>query len=575
MLFKHHCLRMIKGRSTGKIKCKEAVVIGKTLVYNRGVQAGREFSLPECILETDEFTLYKDGKHMIKVQEYRGHIRNWEALCEELCIDKSLSRREREERILVRAFETWQFDMAAHLYGMFAFALWDEEEKQLFCLRDQFGTKPFYYYETEDGQLLYGTTIRGIMEQPGFVKELNEEMLQIYLSLTYVAGENTFFRGLKKLLPGRYLIWKDGVVTVKRYWKPEFHPDDSKSLEEWADEIHTTLGEIMKEVKTSDERVESFLSGGVDSSYVLAMSDADTADTCGYEEERFDESVLAVETARILERKISRRVINPEEYFNIVPYVMYNMEQPLGDASAIVFALGCQATAEHTKICYSGEGADEFFGGYNMYRNAERYGENLKNFYVGNTNIMKEDDKKKILKKYDPDVLPIEVAQSIYEETEGLDPLTKMSNIDIQIWLEGDIYLNVDKMSEAAGLEVRMPLTDLRIFDIASRMPSKYKVNEEQNKVAFRTAAQKMLPEEIAFRKKLGFIVPIRIWMADDRYNQDVRAKFHSEMAEKFFNVEEINTIFDEYVGGNSDNWRKVWTIYTFLVWYEEYFVKR
>ena len=566
---------MIKGRSTGKIKCKEAVVIGKTLVYNRGVQAGREFSLPECILETDEFTLYKDGKHMIKVQEYRGHIRNWEALCEELCIDKSLSRREREERILVRAFETWQFDMAAHLYGMFAFALWDEQEKQLFCLRDQFGTKPFYYYETEDGQLLYGTTIRGIMEQPGFVKELNEEMLQIYLSLTYVAGENTFFRGLKKLLPGRYLIWKDGVVTVKRYWKPEFHPDDSKSLEEWADEIHTTLGEIMKEVKTSDERVESFLSGGVDSSYVLAMSDADTADTCGYEEERFDESVLAVETARILERKISRRVINPEEYFNIVPYVMYNMEQPLGDASAIVFALGCQATAEHTKICYSGEGADEFFGGYNMYRNAERYGENLKNFYVGNTNIMKEDEKKKILKKYDPDVLPIEVAQSIYEEMEGLDPLTKMSNIDIQIWLEGDIYLNVDKMSEAAGLEVRMPLTDLRIFDIASRMPSKYKVNEEQNKVAFRTAAQKMLPEEIAFRKKLGFIVPIRIWMADDRYNQDVRAKFHSEMAEKFFNLEEINTIFDEYVGGNSDNWRKVWTIYTFLVWYEEYFVKR
>lgn len=575
MLFKYHCLRMIKRRSTGKIKCKEAVVIGKTLVYNRGVQAGREFSLPECILETDEFTLYKDGKHMIKVQEYRGHIRNWEALCEELCIDKSLSRREREERILVRAFETWQFDMVAHLYGMFAFALWDEEEKQLFCLRDQFGTKPFYYYETEDGQLLYGTTIRGIMEQPGFVKELNEEMLQIYLSLTYVAGENTFFRGLKKLLPGRYLIWKDGVVTVKRYWKPEFHPDDSKSLEEWADEIHTTLGEIMKEVKTSDERVESFLSGGVDSSYVLAMSDADTADTCGYEEERFDESVLAVETARILERKISRRVINPEEYFNIVPYVMYNMEQPLGDASAIVFALGCQATAEHTKICYSGEGADEFFGGYNMYRNAERYGENLKNFYVGNTNIMKEDEKKKILKKYDPDVLPIEVAQSIYEEMEGLDPLTKMSNIDIQIWLEGDIYLNVDKMSEAAGLEVRMPLTDLRIFDIASRMPSKYKVNEEQNKVAFRTAAQKMLPEEIAFRKKLGFIVPIRIWMADDRYNQDVRAKFHSEMAEQFFNVEEINAIFDEYVGGNSDNWRKVWTIYTFLVWYEEYFVKR
>lgn len=461
------------------------------------------------------------------------------------------------------------------MYGMFAFALWDDKTQKLFCLRDHFGTKPFYYYETADGQLLYGTSIRKIMEQPGFVKELNEEMLQIYLSLTYVAGEDTFFKGVKKLLPGHYLIWQDGKKEIVRYWKPEFHPDESKSLEDWADEIHTTLQNIMPEVKTADETAESFLSGGVDSSYVLAMSDVQAVDSCGYEEERFDESVLAAKTAELLGRRMNRRVVAPEEYFDIVPYVMYNMEQPLGDASAIVFALGCQAAAEHTKICYSGEGADEFFGGYNMYRNAERYGDNLKTFYVGNTNIMKEDEKKKILKNYREDVLPINLVKDLYEEMEGLDPLSKMSNVDIQIWLEGDIYLNVDKMSTAVGLEIRMPLTDRRIFDIASRMPSKYKVNEEQNKVALRTAAAKVLPEEIAFRKKLGFIVPIRIWMADDRYNQDVRAKFHSEMAEKFFNVEEINAVFDDYVGGNSDNWRKVWTIYTFLVWYEEYFVKR
>mgnify|MGYP002320693348 FL=1 len=530
--------------------------------------------------EKKQFSKTKDGdkrevKQMIIVKTYRGHIRNWEELCERLGIDLTLSREEREHEILIKAYQTWGCEMADHMHGMFAFALWDEEEQKLFCLRDQFGTKPFYYYETEDGELLYGTMIRDIIDQPGFKKELNEEMLQLYLSLTYVAGENTFFRGLKKLLPGRYLIWQDGKLEIHRYWKPEFHPDESKTLEDWADEIHNTLKEIMPEVKTADERVESFLSGGVDSSYVLAMSDAEQADCCGYEEERFDESVLAEKTAQLLGRKFSRSIITPEQFFDIVPYVMYNMEQPLGDASAIVFTLGCNATAEHTKICYSGEGSDEFFGGYNMYRNAERYGENLKNFYVGNTNIMKEDEKQKILKKYDPDVLPIELARGIYEETEGLDPLTKMSDVDIQIWLEGDIYLNVDKMSTAAGLEIRMPLTDRRIFDIASRMPSRFKVNEEQNKVAFRTAAAKVLPEEIAFRKKLGFIVPIRIWMADERYNQDVQRLFHSDIAEKFFNVDAINAIFDEYVGGNSDNWRKVWTIYTFLVWYEEYFVKR
>ena len=517
----------------------------------------------------------REVKQMIIVKTYRGHIRNWEELCERLGIDLTLSREEREHEILIKAYLTWGCEMADHMHGMFAFALWDEEEQKLFCLRDQFGTKPFYYYETEDGELLYGTMIRDIIDQPGFKKELNEEMLQLYLSLTYVAGENTFFRGLKKLLPGRYLIWQDGKLEIHRYWKPEFHPDESKTLEDWADEIHNTLKEIMPEVKTADEKVESFLSGGVDSSYVLAMSDAEQADSCGYEEERFDESVLAEKTAQLLGRKFSRSIITPEQFFDIVPYVMYNMEQPLGDASAIVFTLGCNATAEHAKICYSGEGSDEFFGGYNMYRNAERYGENLKNFYVGNTNIMKEDEKQKILKKYDPDVLPIELARGIYEETEGLDPLTKMSDVDIQIWLEGDIYLNVDKMSTAAGLEIRMPLTDRRIFDIASRMPSRFKVNEEQNKVAFRTAAAKVLPEEIAFRKKLGFIVPIRIWMADERYNQDVQRLFHSDIAEKFFDVDAINAIFDEYVGGNSDNWRKVWTIYTFLVWYEEYFVKR
>lgn len=511
---------------------------------------------------------------MIKIKEYRGHIRNWEALCKQLDIDPALSRENREHTILVKAYETWGSDMANHMHGMFAFALWDDEKEQLFCLRDQFGTKPFYYYETEDGELLYGTSIRKIIEMPGFVKQLNEEMLQLYLSLTYVAGENTFFRGLRKLMPGRYLIWQKGRLSIERYWAPEFHPDESKSLEEWADEIHTTLQEIMPEVKSADESAESFLSGGVDSSYVLAMSDVEMTDSCGYEEERFDESKLAQQTAEILGRKSSRRVITPEEYFETVPYVMYNMEQPLGDASAIVFAIGCKAAAEHTKICYSGEGADEFFGGYNMYRNAERYGENLKTFYVGNTNIMKEDEKRRILKKYDPDVLPIELAERIYEETEGLDPLTKMSAVDIQIWLEGDIYYNVDNMSTAAGLEIRMPLTDTRIFDIASRMPSKYKVNEEQNKVAFRTAAAKVLPDEIAFRKKLGFIVPIRIWMADERYNQDVREKFRSEMAGKFFDVEEINAIFDDYITGNSDNWRKIWTIYTFLVWYELYFVK-
>ena len=511
---------------------------------------------------------------MIKVTSYRGHIRNWEALCNELSIDLDLSREAREEAILLKGYEKWGCDMAKHMHGMFAFALWDDENERLFCLRDQFGTKPFYYYETEDGELLYGTMIRDIMDKPGFVKELNEDLLQIYMSLTYVPGEDTFFKGVKKLLPGRYLVWEKGEIKIERYFAPTFEPDESKNLDEWVELLHSTVKDIFKEIKTPDEYVQSFLSGGVDSSYVLAMSDADMSSSCGYEEERFDESGLAKATADLLGRGNNRCLITPEEYFDIVPYVMYNMEQPLGDASAIAFALGCKKTAENTKICYSGEGADEFFGGYNMYRNAERYGENLKTFYVGNTNIMKEDEKQLLLKNYKEGFLPIDLVKDMYTEMEGLDPFSKMSAIDIQIWLEGDIYLNVDKMSEAAGLEVRMPLTDMRIFNIASHMPSKYKINEEQNKVALRTAAAKVLPEEIAFRKKLGFIVPIRVWMADDRYNEDVKKRITGESAAKFFNIDQVKAIWEEYVTVNSDNWRKIWTIYTFVVWYEEYFCK-
>ena len=512
---------------------------------------------------------------MMKLIEYRGHIRNYRELCSELDIDSTLSREQRESEIITKGYEKWGSALPDKLYGMFAFCISDTENDEIFCARDHFGTKPFYYYITESGKLLCGTMIRGIMEQEGFVKELNTDMLQIYMSLTYVGGEDTFFKGVKKLMPGCYMKFADGRAEITRYWTPTFNPDNSRSLEEWADEIHSLTRQIMTEVKDDDETAESFLSGGVDSSYVLAMSDAEVSNSCGYDDERFDESGMAKQTADLLGRKNNRCVITPEAYFEAVPYVMYNMEQPLGDASAIAFAVACRETAKHTKLCYSGEGADEFFGGYNMYRNAERYGENLRTFYVGNTNIMKEDEKKRILASYNEEVLPINIAKHIYEDTEGLDPLSIMSDVDIQIWLEGDIYLNVDKMSEAAGLEIRMPLTDRRMFDIASRMPSCYKVNDETNKVALRTAAAKVLPEEIAFRKKLGFIVPIRIWLADERYNSDVRAKFSSDIAAKFFNMDEINAIFEEYIGGNSDNWRKVWTIYTFLVWYEEYFVKR
>ncbi|MBR1723632.1 MAG: asparagine synthetase B, partial [Ruminococcus sp.] len=341
---------------------------------------------------------------MTEIKTYRGHIRNHKALCEELGLDDSLHRAERELAILKAGFDKWGKKLPDHIYGMFAFAVYDSDTDTLTCFRDQFGTKPFYYYLTADGRLLYGTMIRDIISQKGFVRELNESMLQIYLTLTYVAGEDTFFKGLKKLMPGCLMEFKDGKLTIERYWKPTFAPDRSKSVQDYADEINETMEIIMQEVKEPNESADSFLSGGVDSAYVLAVSDAQMTHCCGYEEERFDESRVAKVTADTLGRDFGALIVKPEDFFGIVHYTMLNMEQPLGDASAIVFTLGCNETAKTSKLCYSGEGSDEFFGGYNMYRNAEHYGDNLKTFYVGNTNIMKEEEKERLLLNYDPSV---------------------------------------------------------------------------------------------------------------------------------------------------------------------------
>lgn len=517
---------------------------------------------------------------MAELKTYKGHIRNWDKLCDELGIDKGLLREDREKEIILKAYEKWGKDIGNHLIGMFAFAI--ENDGEIFCIRDHFGTKPFYYYVAND-KLLFGTQIRDIMKQEGFVKEFNIDMLQIYLNFTYVPGEETMFKGVKKLLPGRYLTFKNGNLEIERYFKPEFHPEEGKSVEDWADEITDTMDEIIKEVKTKDETAYSFLSGGVDSSYVLAITDATTACSIGYDEEslgdvavyngvRYNESDLAEETAKLLGRNFSRTIVYADEYFDEIPYVMENMEQPLGDASAVTFSLGCKAAVAQNQLCYSGEGADEFFGGYNAYRNPVNVDKIKNKKYLGSTSIMREEEKQKILKYYNEEIQPFNMVQEIYEDNEGEKPINIMSMIDIINFLEGDIYLNVDKMSTACGLEIRMPLTDIRMFDIASRMPQEFKINDEQNKVALRTAASRVLPDEVAFRKKLGFVVPVRFWLSKEPYASKIREMFTSKTAAKFFNTDELEGILDEYINGNSNFWLKTYVIYVFLVWYDIYF---
>lgn len=507
-----------------------------------------------------------DTQKKVEIRYFSGYIRNWKKLCRELDIPENLGRQERENIILEKAYEKWQLSMTEHIYGMFAIAIFDTEKQKLFCIRDQVGQKQMFYATAGDEFLCSGD-INEIVSDIRISKKLNLRMLQQYLFYGYPIGEETFYEGVYKLCPGHYAEWDGKNVTVHRYWKPAFEPDRSRSVDEWAKEIENTVDEILSEER-EDEAFpykESFLSGGVDSSYLFAASDAVCANTIGYEEPGFDESELAHHTADVLGKKFRVKVITPQEYFARIETVMDKMGQPLGDASAVAFSLGCQAVKQYADVVYSGEGIDEFFGGYNAHKNPL----NKDWVYLTCSHIMSEEVVKSLMIDYSSNVTAHDPVMSFWKETEGQDELSRKLTIDISLWLEGDIYLNTDRTSTACGIELHTPFSDLRLFNVARKIPAEYKFMAEQNKYAFRKAASSKLPEEIAFRKKVGFAVPIRKWLADERFNASVKEKLFGETSQKFFRESALKELWQRYLNGEEFLWNRIYAIYAFILWYD------
>ena len=502
----------------------------------------------------------------IQIKYFSGYIRNFKNLCAELGIAPGLSREAREEEILKKAYAEWKTDMMSHLFGMFAFALWDEEQQKLFVVRDHVGQKQMFYAVAGD-ELICSGDINELAADPRIEKRLNMRMLQQYLFYGYPIGEETFYEGIYKLRPGHFVEWDGKTAKVCRYWRPVFEPDATRSADEWAKEIEKVVDEILSEERGDDELPykESFLSGGVDSSYLLAASDAAAANTVGYEEEGFDESALARRTAEILGKGFNVKMISPEEYFERIPTVIDKMGQPLGDASAVAFSIGCKAVREHAKVVYSGEGIDEFFGGYNAHKRELPSDWT----YLTCSHIMSEEVVKSIMKDYDSSVKAVDPVAPLWAEVEGQSPLAQKLTIDISLWLEGDIYLNTDRTSTACGVELHTPFSDLRLFNVARKIPSSYQFDGEQNKVVFRMAAESKLPHEVAFRKKVGFPVPVRKWLADERYNKPVEKALFGEASQKLFDQDAVRELWTRFIGGESLLWNRVYAVYVFLIWYE------
>ena len=547
--------------------------------------------------------LYNEDGTVVLV--FNGEIYNYQPLREELLSYGHSFSTETDSEVLIHGYEQWGKELLGRLRGMFAFVIWDKKRGELFGARDFFGIKPLYY-TSMGGAFIFGSEIKSFLHHPLFVKELNTDALETYLTFQYSACEETFFKGVKRLLPAHYFVYKDGIMKTQRYWNVDFLPDESPGLEDWVNKISDTFKDSVEAHKIADVEVGSFLSSGVDSSYVAAVADVDKTFTVGFgEDERYNEIGYAKEFSKYIGKENISKVITPEEYWSEFPKIQYHMDEPLADPAAVALYFVCQLASKYVKVVLSGEGADEIFGGYNIYKEPDdvaiynavpmpirrmigniasrfphkrgvnffiRRGKTLEERFIGNAYIFSEEERKAILKikTSAPDAYAL--TKPFYDMVRDKDNLTKMQFLDLNMWMTGDILLKADKMSMANSLELRVPFLDREVMALAQRIPKRYRVTRENTKYAMRLAAQRACPKETADKKKLGFPVPIRVWLKEDKYIDIEKKEFLSENSKKFFNTDSLIKLIEEHRSGEYDRSRKIWTVYTFLVWYRVYF---
>ncbi len=547
--------------------------------------------------------MYNENKKIVIT--FNGEIYNHQDLRKELIEKGHTFANNSDTEVLIHAYEEYGEDMLTKLRGMFAFVIWDSEKETLFGARDFFGIKPFYY-AIVDNNIVYASEIKSILEYPGYKKQLNETALENYLTFQYSVLEETFFKGIYKLMPSHMLTFHNGDLQIKRYWEPTFEPDNSTSLEDFINQIDAAMADSVEHHKISDVEVGSFLSSGVDSSYVAATFNGDKTFTVGFDYEKYNEIDYAKKLSEKIQIDNYSKLVSSQEYWEAIPKIQYHMDEPLADPAAIALYFVSQTASKHVKAAMSGEGADEFFGGYNIYRepldlaafqklplglrkclaktvNALPWKFKGKNFlirasksvqerFIGNAFMFNEKERSKVLKNPTGNYNHMDLTKPFYDKVAQFDDVTKMQYIDINFWLIGDILLKADKMSMAHSLEVRVPFLDMEVFNVARRLPTKYKVNKHNTKYAMRQAAHRHLPDMVAEKKKLGFPVPIRIWLRDEKYYTIIKKAFNSEAAKMYFNTDELMRYLDNHKAGKEDNSRKIWTIYMFLVWYEDFF---
>ena len=547
--------------------------------------------------------IFNEDKSLVLT--FNGEIYNYKDLREELVASGHKFYTHTDSEVLIHGYEQWGEDMLDKLRGMFAFVIFNKNTNEVFGARDFFGIKPLYYAKMGE-TLMWGSEIKSFLDHPHFKKELNTDVLETYLTFQYSPTTETFFKNVYKLPAAHCFTYKNGEMNVRRYWEVKFHADNGPSLEDWVNRISDTFKNSVEVHKFADVEVGSFLSSGVDSSYVAAVANVDKTFTVGFgEDEKYNEIGYAKEFSKYIHKENFSKVISPEEYWNSLSKIQYHMDEPLADPAAVALFFVCQIASEKVKAVLSGEGADEIFGGYNIYHNPAdmasyfkiprpirkavgavadklphkhginyliRGSKDLDERFIGNAYIFSEKERKDSLsiKTNAPDAMAI--TKPFYDKVRDQDQVTQMQYIDLHLWMTGDILLKADKMSMAHSLELRVPFLDRKVMELAEQIPVKDRVTETETKYAMRLAALQACPPQTAKKKKLGFPVPIRVWLKEDKYYNIVKDKFTSPQSAQFFHTDKLVQLLDDHRAGKYDYSRKIWTVFSFLVWYDVYF---
>ena len=541
---------------------------------------------------------------------FNGEIYNYQSIREELLKAGHVFTTKTDSEVILHGYEEYGKKILDRLRGMFAFIIWNKETKELFGARDIFGIKPFYYYR-KDGEFLFGSEIKSFLSHPNFQKELDEDMIPLYLSYEYIPDERTIFKNVFKLPGAHCFTYKDGKLEVERYYHIQYKIEEDKNLEYWEDAITKEFTESVAMHQIADVEVGCFLSSGVDSSYVVKEVSKGTEKiktfSVGYEEEKYSELPYAQDFSSVVGVPNIANKVSADEFFDAVPEIQYFMDEPLPNPSEIPLYFLAKNARRYVKVVLSGEGADELFGGYPMYLaggHFDRYTHKVprpirkalgtvarhapsfkgKNFIVRGAMepyqrfmranyVFQSAERQKYLKRPIATKLPEEYSKRYFDEVPNLDEPTQLQYADMHTWMIYDILLKADRMSMANSLELRVPFLDRKMFELSTRIPTRFRAANETTKIALRGAAIKQLPERTANKKKLGFPVPLNDWLREDKYYNKVKAAFQSDIAEKFFVTGELMRLLDDHKSGKALNMQKIWSFYTFILWYEQFFV--